>query len=87
MTEEAYEKFERDFETRRSTLRTCSKCGKDRQYGHGCTHCGAMIMDLLEFGDAMKISFEAMTPEQKAKFQQDCRDDRLRKMPCPDGIQ
>jgi len=71
ITQEAYEKFEREFSERRNTTRTCSKCGAERQYGHGCVKCGAMMMDILEFGDAIRIMFEKMTPEEKERFRQE----------------
>jgi hypothetical protein len=63
MTADAYKKFNRD--STRGISRECARCGALRLYGHACAHCGAFILTLKEFGDALKMSFEQMTPEQQ----------------------
>jgi hypothetical protein len=64
-TPAAHKKFCRDFKKRVNTSRECAKCGALRMYGHGCAHCGAFVLSLLEFGDAMKLAHEKMTPEER----------------------
>ena len=65
MDEADFKKWKRDFKKRVGTTRECAGCGAQRLYGHGCIHCKAMGFDMLELGDAFRIAFDKMTPEER----------------------
>jgi len=73
MDEADFKKWRRDFKKRVGTTRECAGCGAQRLYGHGCTHCKAMGFDMLELGDAFRIAFDKMTPEERTAMKKRTR--------------